>query len=183
MELNVDKITITEALSELNLIKKKVQKKRINVLNNVIRAKHVKDTLESEGGSKEFIKREAQGVEDLNNRFIKLKGAIAKANVETLITVNGKTATIHDWLIWKRDIAKEQITFTTDVGGGVKKHFDQVQRQPQIYKDSEEKTHLVEYEANIDYGEYLKITENLQDTLDKLDGQLSLKNATIVVEA
>lgn len=178
----MEKLTITEALSEINLIKKKTEKKETNVLSNLYRAKHIKDQLEKEGGSKTFVYSEIQAIKDLMKRYIKIKGAIAKANIENQITVNDKTMSIHDWLNWKRDCSKGEIEFNTKIHNQVKNHFDAIQRQPQVFKDDEGKTHLVEFESNVEYGDFLKSAENLQETFDKLDGQLSLKNATIVVE-
>ena len=178
----MDKMTITEALSEINLIKKKAEKKTNAILANLTKPKHLPDQLESEGGSKQFLKQEIQALEDLYNRQIKIKGSIGKANITNNITINGKTQSIHDWLIWKRDIAQVQINFNTKVYTEVKKQIEQFQRQPQIYKDKDDKTQLLEIEPNVEYGEFLKKTEELQDVFDKLDGQLSLKNATIIIE-
>lgn len=178
----MEKLTITEALSEINLLKKKIEKKKETVLTNLIKAKHIKDQLESQGGAKAFVKAEIQSTQDLNSRLLRLKGAIAKANIETLITVNSRTDSIHNWLNWKRDIAQGDIKFNGQVYQSVKSHFDHLQKSPQVFKDEEGKTQLVEYESNVDYGDFLKTQEGLQDTFDKLDGQLSLKNATIVVE-
>lgn len=177
------KITITEALSELNLIKKKVDKKRGNILGILVTAKHIKDPLESVGGAIAFIKSENQAIDDLNSRYIKLKGAIAKANIDNAITINGFTKNIHDWLIWKRDIAKLDISFYENVYKDVKQRMDQFAKQPSIYKDEKDVTHLIEPLSNVDQGWYLKKAEELTEVFEKLDGQLSLKNATIVVEA
>jgi hypothetical protein len=52
--------TITEALSEINLIKKKIEKKQQDVIGNLVRWEHLKDPFESVGGaSSVFEKRDS----------------------------------------------------------------------------------------------------------------------------
>lgn len=41
---------------------------------------------------------------------------------------------------------------------------------------------VVKWLYHIDYSEWIKLYERGNETLEKLDGQLSLKNATILVE-
>lgn len=178
----MEKMTITEALSEINLVKKKIEKKSLNVLENLIRAKHIKDPFESSGGSKKVNESEIQAIRDLNNRLVKLRAAISIANLGNEISVEGEGKSIHDWLIWKREVSKNEMDFSAKIPSLVKTHMDQVTRQPQVYKDDEGKTHLVDFEINVDYPEFVKENGKLQNILGKLDGQLSLKNATIVVE-
>jgi hypothetical protein len=175
-------LTVTEALSEINLIKKKIEKKRETVLNSLIKPKHLKDKLESQGGSREFIKAELQSMNDLMARHLKLKGSIAAANIGNMIAVNGVTRSIHDWLNWKRDLSAGDLQFNTQIHKDVQKHFDTLAKQPQVFKDDDGKTHLLEYEANVEYGDFIKSSEAIQETLEKLDGQLSLKNATILLD-
>lgn len=178
----MEKLTITEALSELNLIKKKVDNKRKVVAGSLLRAKHEKDAFENVGGIRQFIIGELQAIDDLDSRFLKIKGSIAKANIENLITINGFTKTIHDWLNWKRDLADTQKKFTFNLYSFPKGELERLSKQPQIYLDEKQEKHLVEFESTIDYPSFLKKSEELNDTFDRLDGQLSLKNATIVVD-
>lgn len=177
----METMTITEALSEINLVQKKIQKKQETVLANLVKPKHVKDQLEAQGGSKQFIQSEVQAVSDLTRRLVMLRGSIAKANIENSITVSGKTDTIHNWLTWKRDVAQKQIDFYNKTHITVKHELDKLMRQPQVYKDDAGTTHLLEVEPNVEYGDYVKKAEETQEAFDKLDGQLSLKNATITV--
>jgi len=62
-------MTITEALSQVNLVKKKLDHKKKAALQLLVRAEHVKDPYESEGGTKEFLKRELQAIDDLHTRL------------------------------------------------------------------------------------------------------------------
>lgn len=176
------KTTITEALSEVNLIKKKIEAGRTAILTTLVRPKHLKDAYESEGGSTELIKRATQSLNDLYKRLEKIRGAISQANLDNEITVGETTKTIFDWLTWKREISAEHLSFVTKVHTTTKSELDKLMKQPQVYKDEIGATHLLEVVANIDLGDYLKKIEQTNETIERLDGLLSLKNATIVVE-
>lgn len=176
------KITITEALSEVNLIKKKITSQQASVLGMLWRPKHIKDIFESEGGTEALIKRNTQSLTDLSKRLEKIRGAIAAANLDNEITIGETTKTIFDWLTWKREASESQLKFTKQVYDSTKGELDRLSRSPQVYKDDEGKTHLLEVVPNIDLGEYLRKQEILTEVIEKLDGQLSLKNATILID-
>lgn len=177
----MEKMTITEALSEINLIQKKIDKKKEVVLGLTVKPKHIKDKIESEGGSRAYVISEIQSIYDLVRRHVAIRGAVAKANIETNITINDKSDSIHNWLTWRRDFAEKLIAFKTDIHKSVKAELDKLQRSPQVFKDDLGNTHLLELESNVDYQSFLKQAESEQEVYDKLDGQLSLKNATVVV--
>lgn len=73
---------------------------------------------------------------------------------------------------------KDDIAFLQVITRNVKGHLDAMSKQPQIYKDNDGNIQLVQSKVNIDYPKCLKRLENLNAVLEKLDGQLSLKNAT-----
>lgn len=176
----MEKITITEALSEINLIKKKIEKKELVVVGNLVRVKHIQDPLE--GGSQVYVARELQAINDLNKRHVNIKSAIAEANIKNFVTIHDETKSIFDWLTWKRDIADKQVKLFQQINHGVKNHLDSQSQRPNVYKDDAGKVMLVEYELNVDYSTQLLAAQILGDTIEKLDGQLSLKNATIQIE-
>lgn len=175
-------LTITEALSELNLIKKKIEGKKKTILSNLTRPKHLVDPFLKEGGSKDYIHHEIQSIKDLMSRYLSIKGSIAKANTTNNVSINGKTMSIHDWLNWKRDLSANDLKFNEAIHISVKNQLDQQQKFPQVYKDEKEQTHLLEFESNVDYGDFIKKTEEITEFIEKLDGQLSLKNATIILD-
>lgn len=178
----MEKITITEALSEVNLIKKKIDKKKEMILANLARFKHVPDPYSKQGGGAQANLNELQAIKDLSSRLMRVRGAISQANLSNKITINGHELSIHDWLTWKREVAPLKQKFFLDLCQKTKQNMDHFAKSPQVYKDEEGKTHLVEFESNIDYADVMKDTENIGDCLERLDGQLSLKNATITVE-
>lgn len=176
------KITITEALSEVNLVKKKIAAKQEKIRGALVRADHVKDPFEKEDGSVEMIKREFQAIQDLSTRLQKIRAGISQTNISTTITIEGQTRSIHDWLVWRRELQKGEQGFIQICHSTVKQHVDSLMRQPQVVKDNEGKATLVEYKINVDYAELLKRDHTITEILERLDGQLSLKNATITFE-
>lgn len=177
-----EKLTITEALSEINLIKKKIAKKKETILATLVIASHLPDPHEKHGGSESFVKQEMQSIQDLSDRLIRIRSAIAEANVKNEIQISDAKSSIYDWLTFKREIADDMINFTQSVVKQVETHNTRVSNQPQVYKTDDGKTQLVEYKVNIDQTEWIKKNENYVEKKEKLDGQLSLKNATIVIE-
>lgn len=174
-------ITITEALAEINLIKKKITDAEMSIRTILVRASHVPDVYQAHGGGAEMVKRTQQATKDLRTRLVTIRGEISRANIDNQLTINKKTMSIFDWLSWKREIypglelnLKAQIE---DLRGYQKRQAE----RPEVWKDTEGKTQLVQYQYNVD----LKLLEDeyseLVDTYGKLDGQLSLRNATIMI--
>ena len=64
---------------------------------------------------------------------------------------------------------------------GVKSKIDQESVKPTGYSTEDGKVQLAKLVTNIDYADYTKRLEKLDDLLETLDGKLSLKNATIVI--
>lgn len=98
-------MTITEALAEIKTIFKRIETKKNSIGQYMYRLENQKDPLEKDGGSAEFIQRELQAISDLEERVVALRRAIAEANCNTTIEVDGVKRTIEDWLIWRREIA------------------------------------------------------------------------------
>lgn len=179
----MEKITITEALSEIQLISKKVAKKQQDMLGMLIRATHVKDPFEPEGGSYKHNDQEAQAIRDLYKRTVKIRSAISTANINNSLKIKDEEKTIFEWLAWKREVATPFLAFVKAVYSNTKNALDASAQRPAVIKEETTgATKLVEHVANVDYPKWLKEYEDTQEKLDKLDGLLSLKNATIVVE-
>lgn len=173
------KITITEGLAEIKLITNKLVTKRAFVLANLVRAKHLIDPL---GDSEKAMDSELQAIMDLEKRFVTIRSAIAQANIHTSITINEVTKTIFDWLSWKREISAKSKEFMGNVQANLKHHIDKAITAPQAYKDDAGAVKLTEIVTNVSYQKMQETLIRFQEVLDKLDGQLSLKNATILIE-
>ena len=178
-------LTITEALAEINLLNKKITSKEQTIMANLSLAAHLPDPFKHDGGAQEFINKELQAVGDLQERLVRIRAAIAHANLENTITLGEQTRSIFDWLTWRREVSQKQVGFLREVVRTVKEHQDKEMRSPSCYKleeDGVEKVKIVKFLYPVDYAVNLKKQEKLNDILEELDGKLSLKNATITVE-
>lgn len=175
-------MTITEALAEINLIKKKIAEKETHTMRMVAHPTHLKDPFQSDGGSVAVLERERQSLQDLRTRFVKIRSAISKANCEHSIEVCGMKKLIFDWLSWKREIYKGEIDYLRALMGVHLKVQNEERSKPQVFEDKDGKKVLVTYTYNFDISEIQKQIEKVEEIYGKLDGMLSLKNATIVID-
>lgn len=177
-------ITITEALAEIKTIGKRLESKRNSIGPYLVRQDGVRDPLEKDGGSAKFIAQERQAIGDLEDRVISLRRGIQAANDATSVTINGKSRTISEWLTWRRDVAPGQKVFLTGLRNALnnvrnKARQDGVALISATATTAETKpTDLI---VSIDEGSLNAEIEAIEDTLGQLDGQLSLKNATVTI--
>jgi len=176
-------ITITEALAEIKTIGKRIEAKRDHILSYLARQEGVKDPLEKDGGSAEMIRRERQSISDLEDRIVYLRRGILRANSTIEITINGSTRSIADWLTWRRDVQPGQQVLLTRLRAGLAQVRDQAKRQgvQTVAKDADAKVPQ-DLVVNIDEAELARQIETMEDTMGQLDGQLSLKNATVQID-
>lgn len=176
-------ITITEALAEIKTIARRVQAKRASVASFLARQDGVRDPFEKEGGSVKFIERERQGIDDLNARVVKLRLGIQRANEETSLTIRGKTKSLAEWLAWRRDVAPGERDFLDQLRQGLASVRAQAAKTgasllaPGVI--AEKPTDIL---VNINEKLLAEEIEAMEDTLGQLDGQLSLKNATVTIK-
>ena len=174
--------TITEALAELKIIGKRIEKKREFILTYLIRQEIFKDPLEKDGGTASAIQRELQSVHDLEERAVSIRRGIQQANESTTITVGKQTRSISDWLVWRREIAPKQQQFLTSVRGQIdlaRREAAQKGRSPSANPTETKSNDLV---VNINEQDLTREIESLEEILGTLDGQLSLKNATVLID-
>lgn len=67
------KSTITEALAELKTINARLETRRQNVGQYLMRDARLKDPLETDGGSVEYVTRERQAIKDLEERIVQIR--------------------------------------------------------------------------------------------------------------
>lgn len=178
-------LMITEALAEIKTVQKRIEKKREFVGGFLGRQDGVRDPLEKDGGSVEAIKRERQAIADLESRIVALRRGIQTANEMTTVTVNGATRSIADWLVWRRDVAPGQKKFLGSLRASLTSIRDQAKKQGVSIVSATASTAAekpTDFIINISEQELADETEALEDTLGQLDGQLSLKNATIAIQ-
>lgn len=174
--------TITEALAELKTIAARVAKKRDFIKGCLGRQEAFKDPHEKDGGSAKIIAQERQAIGDLEARIVAIRSAIQKANRETAITmVGGGTKSIQDWLVWRRDIAPAQKAFLESVRSTVNQIRTNAQTKGfgvNVTENAKPQDVII----NVDEYALSQEIEQMEETLGNLDGQLSLKNATVVID-
>jgi hypothetical protein len=175
-------ITITEALAELKTIDKRIEKKREFVLSYLLRQEMFKDPLEKDGGSAAAIRRELQSIHDLEERKIAIRRAINAANEAASITTGGQTRTIADWLVWRREVAPKLSQFLASLRSRIEQARQEAARKGASLTTSAETARPNDVVVNINEQELARQIETLEEALGHLDGQLSLKNATLMIE-
>lgn len=173
----MNRMTITEALAELHVIDKRLAAKREFVRANSMLDVRIKDPF---GDTSAEITKFLQAITDLELRRINIRTAIASANAETEITVGGETRFVSEWLVWKREVGPKRLSWLKQVAGDMARARKELQQQ--LTRDLPDGMPKPGLDAKIDEKWLGNQIENLEEQLERLDGQLSLKNATTFVE-
>mgnify|MGYP001002964620 FL=1 len=176
------KITITEALQEVKTIDARIQKKKEFIFNFLFRQNNQRDPHEKDGGSASLIQRERQSINDLLERKISIRNAINVANSGNTITIKDQTRTISEWLVWKRDVAPTLKAVLNETAARLQSMRQDVSRKGLTVTQNAPAEVTLDVIVNVNEAELAKQIENLEETLSTLDGQFSLKNATISIE-
>ena len=177
----MSQVTITEALAELKTIDKRVQKKREFILSFLLRQEMMKDPLQADGGAVSAIKREQQSIGDLLERKVAIRRAIQTANAVMFVVIGNDKRTIADWLVWRRDVAPLKQQFFNELRGRIEATRQEAQRKgvQVVNGEAQKPTDII---VNVNEQELAKQIEAMEETLGVLDGQLSLKNATMTID-
>jgi hypothetical protein len=175
-------ITITEALAEVPTLVKRIDKKQRFVTDFLARPANARDPHEKDGGSGPLLAQTLQSIKDLEERLIDIRSGIARANATHQITIGDKMRTITDWLTWRREIAEGQRSRLNSMAGTLRAVHQQAQSQGGKTTDNQSGTAApTDWIVNINEKDLSDQIEALETILGTLDGQLSLKNATITI--
>ena len=174
-------ITITEALAEVPTISKRIAKKQQVILDFLHRPAAMHDPHEKDGGSAEFVRRELQGIADLEQRLIDIRSGIARANAATTITIGNTTRSITDWLTWRREVAEGQRGRLAAQANSLRNLRSKAQQSGVRIIEGQTSDSPTDWIVNINERDLADQIEALETTLGALDGQLSLKNATVTI--
>lgn len=176
------KITITEALQEVKTIDARIQKKKEFIFSFLFRQNNQRDPHEKDGGSAQLIARERQSITDLLERKISIRNAINIANSENYITIKDQSRTISAWLVWKRDVAPTLKNVLNEIANRLQSVRQDASRKGFAVTQVAPADVTFDVIVNINESELAKQIEDLEEILLTLDGQFSLKNATITIE-
>lgn len=175
--------TITEALAELKTIAKRVEKKKQFILQHLGRSEGLKDPLERDGGMVARVQEERQSTKDLQERTVAIRRAVQRANDGNTITVDGESRSIADWLVWRREVAPAQKQTLQDIRTSVNNMRIQAKKQDgKVLSAGEPGASFQDVIVSINENDLAKEIEHMELVLGVLDGQLSLKNATITID-
>ena len=153
---------------------KKIEDKKRELSHYTLRPEQLVDPMLKSGSTSDaFVKAAVQAINDLAAYALKLKAAITRANKNTTLTVNGAVMTIEDAVVWKREVAP----LLVDLYGGMLTQARNARAQ--AYKPNAEAPKWV---VNFDEQEAMTKLEELKAALGRLDMDLSLLNATTLVE-
>lgn len=176
-------MTITEALAELKTLVKRIQKKREFVGQYLGRSDGMRDPLAQDGGSVSALAAARQSIDDLTTRLILIRTSIQKINQVTPITIEGVTRTIAEWLTWRKEVAPGESQFYATLLNGIRNARQQaLQKGQQLVMPGGTASQPADIIINIDESALAKEAEKLETILGALDGQLSLKNATVTID-
>ena len=171
-------MTTTEGLAEIKTILKRVERKREFVLQHLHRASVLADPLAIDGGSADAIARELQAIRDLEARLVSIRLAIQSANEATSVTAGVQTRTMAEWLVWRREVAPAYKEFLASITRSIGSARAEAARNAvranaqAVNPDQDVIVHVNETRLHAEI-------ENIEEVLGELDGQLSLKNATV----
>lgn len=178
----MSEITITEALAEIPTINKRIEKKQEVIKTYLYRQSAVRDPLEKDGGSSQLIIQEMQSIKDLEQRMIDIRSAIQNINAFNSITIEGKERTIADWLTWRREIAPKEQEHLRSLFNQLQQVRAQAQQRGVNVIEKDKGEYSSDFIVNINEKKLVEDIENIETILGKLDGQLSLKNATLIID-
>lgn len=178
--------TITEALAEVVVTKKRIQNKSTAILPYVGRSRAIRDPLGNDGASAAFIASERQAIGDLNYKIVRIRSAIASSNQVSQVTYGKRTTSVFDALTWRREVApveKAHLQSLINMVNGARKEATKnnlkvVAMTAAVQQGDAKPDDIV---IEVDEKALHASMEELDAALGELDGKLSLLNATTVI--
>ena len=121
----------------------------------------------------------------IQKRHVLIRTAIQRVNQSVEISLSGLTMPICEWLTWRKEIAPERQRFIGQVRQAILTARHQAQTKGYGVVSAvatTADTKPTDILINMDEAALAREAEKLEDILGSLDGQLSLKNATVTIE-
>lgn len=176
------KITITEALAEIKTINARIDKRREAVMRYFTRDARLRDPLEADGGSVQFVQRERQAIHDLEERTVLIRSAIQQANMETKLAVRGQERTVSEWLNWRRDVSAKSKGFLGTMAQAISAARSQASKNGMRLAEADPNAKPGEVVVAVGEKALSDEIEAMEALLGELDGKLSLVNATVLID-
>ena len=143
----------------------------------------MRDPLEKPDGSSSMktVAEERQGITDLEKRLLAIRCAIHESNHTTSMTIGETTRTISEWLVWKREIYPIESEWLSTTVKAIDQARAAAQSKGGKLLAEESDSSAADIIVNLDEAVLHKQIEALTVEYETLDGQLSLKNATVTI--
>jgi large subunit ribosomal protein L7/L12 len=174
-------LTISEALSQIQVIDQQVAKKQQLIEAYLFRDAAVRDPLARDGGTQPLLAREQQAITALLERKVHIRRGVQAANQQATITHEDETRSIADWLVWKREVVARRSEFLNQMRYRIEQARREMSRHAasQTGEGSSRGRDLV---VHVNEKELAGELEALEERQGYLIGQFALKNATVVVD-
>lgn len=176
-------MTITESLAEIKTINARLLKKREGVGQYLVRDSRLKDPMESEeGGTREFIRREAQAIRSLEERIVNIRCAIQAKNLEVKLQVGDQVRTVQSWLNWRREVSDGRKVHLNRMASSIESARREILKQGRTLTEDPSQAKTADVIVNVSEKDLRAELEGMEQVLGELDGKLSLLNATTLVD-
>lgn len=179
------KLTVTEALAEIKTLGKQIEKKSAFVISYLARQEIVRDPFEKDGGSFAVIASAEQSITDLHENVVRIRSAIQAINQRTPLTIEGDTRSVAEWLNWRREVAPKQQAMYADWRNRINNLRQQATQRGGTLNAAgtvSESPGQQSFVVNVDEKRLAEKIEHLELVFGRLDGALSLHNATMTIE-
>lgn len=173
---------IQEGLSRLKIIRKRMSTLLKDINEYSAWPDKIKCPLGIVGKNQEYsiahaekeLKSKIQSYNDLKDEFIRLKIAIDKTNLATVIDVAGKKMTLHEAILYKREV-KDM------VASMLQSHDDSV-RKAQMTVEQYNKNEAITEKANVLYlfpqSDIANLRSFIDEFAEEVDSKMQIANAT-----
>jgi large subunit ribosomal protein L7/L12 len=175
--------TVAEALAEIETIGRRLDRKQQLVSAHLLRDQQYRDPLRLEGGSAATLTREMETIRALHERKILLRRLIQNAYERTMVTFGNQTRSLADWLAWRRDVSTRQTCFLNTVASHITAARSRAARSFARRSGGLAGDKPGDVIVHLNEQELAQQRETLVELLGYLAGQLTLKNATLTIEA
>lgn len=173
---------IQEGLSKLKIIRKKMDGLLSDIQKYSAWNNKIKCPLGIFGKNQEYsisvaekeLKSRIQSYKDLQNEFLKIKVSIDKTNLSTMIMVAGKEMSLHEAILYKRDVLGMSNALIRAYD------FSSVAAQNDVkkYNSNESITEKADVVYLFPQTELDKSRAFIDEFIEEVDGQMQIANAT-----
>jgi len=178
-------VLIQEGLSRLKIIRKRMNTLLKDISEYSAWPDKIKCPLGIVGKNQEYsiahaekeLKSKIQSYNDLKDEFIRLKIAIDKTNLSTFIEVAGVKMTLHEAILYKREVKGmvESLLHSHDTSV----------RKAQLTVDQYNRNEAITEKANILYlfpqGDIAKSRAFIDEFTEEVDAKMQIANATTMI--